>query len=97
LRRLDNEFRSKSAISGRKLLISTAFGRNIDLIALLMRDSGLRRILKSHFDYYEHPRTHLSLGKGTPVSRPIQPATTGRIVKIAQVAGLHHRYERIAA
>ena len=50
-----------------------------------------------YFDYYENSRTHLSLGKDTPVSRPIQPATTGRIVEIPQVGGLHHRYERIAA
>ncbi len=44
---------------------------------MVLNEAGLRRILKSYFDYYENSRTHLSLGKGTPVSRPIQPATTG--------------------
>jgi putative transposase len=64
---------------------------------IVVNEASLRRILKSYFDYYENSRTHLSLGKDTPVSRPIQPATTGRIVEIPQVGGLHHRYERIAA
>ena len=64
---------------------------------IVLNEVSLRRILKSYFDYYENSRTHLSLGKDTPVSRPIQPATTGRIVEIPQVGGLHHRYERIAA
>jgi putative transposase len=64
---------------------------------IVLNEASLRRILKSYFDYYENSRTHLSLGKDTPVSRPIQPATTGRIVEIPQVGGLRHRYERITA
>jgi hypothetical protein len=54
-------------------------------------------ILKSYFEYYERSRTHLSLGKDSPITRPIQPVATGRIVAISQVGGLHHRYERVAA
>jgi putative transposase len=65
--------------------------------AIVLNEASLRRILESYFDYYENSRTHLSLGKDTPVSRPIQPATTGRIVEIPQVGGLRHRYERITA
>src|SRR5271168_295462 len=64
---------------------------------IIFNEVGLRRILKSYFDYYERARTHLSLNKDAPVSRPIQPAAVGRIVEIPQVGGLHHRYERIAA
>jgi transposase InsO family protein len=64
---------------------------------IVLNESGLRRILKSYFDYYEHSRTHLSLTKDAPVARPIQPMGTGSIVAIPQVGGLHHRYERIAA
>jgi putative transposase len=64
---------------------------------IVLNESGLRRLLKSYFEYYEHSRTHLSLGKDAPISRPVQPAGTGRIVEIPQVGGLHHRYERIAA
>jgi putative transposase len=64
---------------------------------IVRNESGLRRILRSYFEYYERSRTHLSLGKDAPVGRPIQPADAGQIVAIPQVGGLHHRYERIAA
>jgi transposase InsO family protein len=64
---------------------------------IVLNETGLRRILKSYFDYYERSRTHLSLGKDAPVSRPVQPVGEGRIVAISQVGGLHHRYERVAA
>ena len=64
---------------------------------IVLNESGLRRILKSNFEYYEHSRTHLSLAKDAPVVRPIQPVEMGPIVAIPQVGGLHHRYERVAA
>jgi len=64
---------------------------------IVLNETGLRRFLKSYFEYYERTRTHLSLSKDAPVARPIQPIETGRIVEIPQVGGLHHRYERIAA
>jgi transposase InsO family protein len=64
---------------------------------VVLNEAGLRRVLKSYFDYYERSRTHLSLGKDPPISRPIQPAAMGRVAEIPQVGGLHHRYERRAA
>jgi putative transposase len=64
---------------------------------IVLNEVRLHRILKSYLEYYERSRTHLSLGKDAPVSRPIQRPGTGRIVEIAQVGGLHHHYERIAA
>jgi hypothetical protein len=66
-------------------------------IVIVLNEASLRRVLKSYFDYYERSRTHLSLDKDAPVTRPIQPASMGRIVEISQVGGLHHRYERVAA
>ena len=64
---------------------------------IVLNETGLRRILKSYFDYYERTRTHLSLDKDAPISRSVQPPEIGRIVEVPQVGGLHHRYERIAA
>ena len=64
---------------------------------IVLNEAGLRRILKSYFDYYERSRTHLSLGKDAPISRAIQHSATGRVVEIPEVGGLHHRYERVAA
>ena len=44
-------------------------------------------------DFYERSRTHLALQKDAPVSRPVSPSITGRIIAIPQVHGPHHRYE----
>jgi putative transposase len=64
---------------------------------IVLNEAGLRRVLKSYVEYYERFRTHLSLDKDAPITRPTQSATLGRIVEISQVGGLHHRYERVAA
>jgi putative transposase len=55
---------------------------------IVLNKTGLRRILKSYFDYYERSRTHLSLGKDAPLARAIQPPWTGPIVAIPQVEGI---------
>ncbi|HEY6305680.1 MAG TPA: integrase core domain-containing protein [Candidatus Angelobacter sp.] len=64
---------------------------------LIFNQRGLRRILQLYFGYYERSRTHLSLAKDAPISRPVQPPSLGRVVEMSQVGGLHHRYERRAA
>ena len=64
---------------------------------IVFSEAALRRTLSSYFEYYHGARTHLSLGKDAPNPRPVQPTTLGRVVAIAQVGGLHHRYERLAA
>jgi len=58
---------------------------------------GLRRVLDAYVAYYLKSRTHLSLDKDSPTSRPVTPPAQGAIVAIPQVGGLHHRYERRAA
>src|SRR4249919_248113 len=57
----------------------------------------LRRVLSSYFRYYHKSRTHLSLDKDCPETRPIHPPTVGNIIAFPEVGGLHHRYERRAA
>jgi putative transposase len=64
---------------------------------IVFRESSLRRILTSYFDYYHRSRTHLSLGKDSPAPRAIQSPEMGSVVVVPQVGGLHHRYERRAA
>ena len=64
---------------------------------IVLTAAGLRRILDEYISYYTGSRTHLSLDKDSPISRPIAPSTAGRVVAIPQVGGLHHRYERCAA
>jgi hypothetical protein len=64
---------------------------------IVINDKHLRRILKSYLGYYHDSRSHLSLDKDAPATRQIQRNKSERIVPIAQVGGLHHRYERRAA
>jgi len=56
-------------------------------------EQHLRRVQRSYALYYNEARTHRSLNKDAPLSRPVQPI--GRIVSHALVGGLHHRYVRI--
>jgi transposase InsO family protein len=53
----------------------------------------LRQVLKSYASYYNTTRTHRSLAKDAPLTRPVQ--RMGRIVSLALVGGLHHQYVRI--
>ncbi len=64
---------------------------------IVFDEASLRRILASYVDYYHRSRTHLSLKKDSPESRPIQRPAVGPVVVLPQVGGLHHRYERRAA
>jgi transposase InsO family protein len=64
---------------------------------IVFHEASLPRTLNLYFHYYHRSRTHLSLGKDSPESRPIQPPELGQVVALPQVGGLHHRYERRAA
>src|SRR3984893_14359502 len=56
-------------------------------------EAHLRRTLRSYACYYNHIRTHRSLDKDAPVSRPVQ--RTGIISLHAILGGLHHHYARV--
>jgi putative transposase len=64
---------------------------------IIMSEAGLRRILTRYVRYYDETRTHLSLEKDAPCSRPTAPPAAGPIIATPQVGGLHHRYDRLAA
>jgi transposase InsO family protein len=59
---------------------------------VVLGEAHLRRILRSYAGYYNDFRTHRSLDKDAPVSRPIQ--RTGFITSHAILGGLHHQYIR---
>ena len=63
---------------------------------IVANEGGLRRVLVGYVAYYMRSRTHLALAKDSPVPRPVQSPSTGRIVATPEVGGLHHRYDRIA-
>src|SRR3981081_4051847 len=56
-------------------------------------EGHLRRVLRSYARYYNEMRTHRSLDKDAPLSRPVQ--RTGSIKSHALLGGLHHHYIRV--
>ena len=64
---------------------------------IVINAAHLRRVLRAYSLYYHRSRTHLGLEKDTPDHRPIAGMSTGPIIAIPEVGGLHHRYERRAA
>src|SRR5258708_2061612 len=60
---------------------------------IVFGEAHLRRILKSYADYYNSVRTHRSLDKDAPVTRPVQ--RVGIISSRAVLGGLHHHYGRV--
>jgi transposase InsO family protein len=60
---------------------------------IVLGEAHLRRILRTYAGYYNLIRTHQSLDKDAPVSRPVQ--RTGSIKSHAILGSLHHHYVRI--
>ena len=60
---------------------------------VVLSEAHLRRILQAYARYYNEIRTHRSLNKDAPVSRPVQ--RTGNIKSHSILGGLHHQYVRI--
>jgi transposase InsO family protein len=60
---------------------------------IVFGEAHLRRTLRSYACYYNDIRTHRSLDKDAPVSRPVQ--RTGIISSHAILGGLHHHYVRL--
>jgi putative transposase len=64
---------------------------------IVFSEAGARKLMTLYRSYYEKARTHLALDKDAPIPRPVMPPGVGDVVAIAEVGGLHHRYERRAA
>jgi transposase InsO family protein len=60
---------------------------------IVLGEAHLRRILRSYARYYNEIRTHRSLDKDAPVTRPVQ--RVGVISSRAVLGGLHHHYARV--
>jgi transposase InsO family protein len=59
---------------------------------IILGEAHLRRILRSYACYYNGIRTHRSLGKDAPISRPVQRA--GSLKTFPILGGLHHHFFR---
>ena len=60
-------------------LVGSVWRECLDHVVVL-GEQHLYRILKSDIAYYHRSRTHLSLGKDAPETRPVQPPSMGEIV-----------------
>src|SRR6202158_2367862 len=69
------------------------FGSDSTDHLIVVNEEYLRRILAKFAAYYNHARTHTSLGKDAPYTRPIE--RFGHVVAHPILGGLHHRYARI--
>ena len=60
---------------------------------VVLGEAHLGRILRIYAPYYNDIRTHWSLNKDAPVSRPVQ--RTGIIISHALLGGPHYYYVRV--
>jgi len=60
---------------------------------VILSEVHLRRVLRAYAGYYNGTRTHLSLGKDTPLAREIQRG--GPVRSAPHLGGLHHSLVRI--
>ena len=60
---------------------------------IVLGEPHLRRILRTYARYYNDVRTHWSLDKDAPISRPVQQI--GNISSRQILGGLHHQYVRV--
>src|ERR1700745_4163297 len=58
---------------------------------IAVNERHLKRLLSEYVRYYHEDRTHLGLGKQTPVGR-VQSQNRGAVLSQARLGGLHHRY-----
>jgi hypothetical protein len=72
------------------LVLATLIGGTF---LLSVGEAHLRRILQAYARYYNDLRTHRSLDKDVPFSRPVQ--RIGSIASQPLLGGLHHHYMRV--
>ncbi len=61
---------------------------------IVLNEDHLKRILTEYLEYYHQVRTHLGLGKETPVGRSVmEKSENSKLIVFPRLGGLHHRYE----
>ena len=64
---------------------------------VVLNERHLQRVLTAYISYDHRFRTHLSLAMDCLHPRAVQPPTTGGVIALPEVGGLHHHYEPQAA
>jgi hypothetical protein len=96
---VSDKFRYRPGVRGRTVMRNGSSGLSAEMPEPRDRHGRVASPpnSESYFGYYHRSRTHLSLDKDAPESRPVQDLQAGRIIQIPEVGGLHYRYERSAA
>ncbi len=63
---------------------------------IVLNERHLRRLVTAYFEYYHRSRPHRSLDQNAPQPRAVEPPSSGRVIAVPQVGGLHHCYRRAA-
>ena len=65
---------------------------------IVLNKRHLKRLMNEYIRYYHEDRTHLTLAKGTPAGREAvsNSGAGSRILVMARLGGLHHRYDLAA-
>jgi hypothetical protein len=74
--------------------------RRRDLLdhVIVVNERHLKRLMNEYIRYFHEDRTHLGLGKQTPVGRQAtERANAGsKVVSMPRLGGLYHRYDLAA-
>ncbi len=66
---------------------------------LVLGEAHLRRVLRAYIAYFNHARPHQGISQAIPARSTAverQGASTGRVVALPVLGGLHHDYRRVA-
>jgi transposase InsO family protein len=63
---------------------------------IVLGERHLRRILGEYVRYNNDSRCHRSLNGNAPVPREVKPPSSGKVIGLPVLGGLHHRYSRAA-
>ena len=66
---------------------------------LIMNEVQLRRVLKEYVRYFNHSRPHQGIDQRVPEpneSLGLSAGTTGRVIALPVLGGLHHEYRQAA-
>jgi hypothetical protein len=61
---------------------------------IIFNRGHLYQLLEEYIDYYNQDRTHYSLNKDSPVTRPVleRESDDDKVIAMPRVGGLHHKY-----
>jgi putative transposase len=76
-------------------VIGTIRRECLDHLIVLGEDHA-RRILDEFVRYYDEERAHQALGGDSPLSRADERSSTGTLIAVPHLGGLHHSYRRAA-